>query len=97
MKTFEEIKTVLAEEKDELARRYGVKAIGVFGSVVRGEAEEDSDIDIYVEYEQTPSLLRIANLENFLSDLLREKVDLVPDICIRPELREIILGELVRL
>ena len=97
MKTFEEIKSVLAEKKDELARRYGVKAIGVFGSVVREEAEESSDIDIYVEYEKTPSLLRIANLENFLSDLLHEKVDLVPDICIRPELRDIILGELVRL
>jgi hypothetical protein len=95
MKNFEEIKRGLAVFKNDLYKQYGVKKIGVFGSCVRGEQKPESDIDIYVEYEKTPSLLEIAGLENFLADHLHEKIDLVPEICIRPELRKNILSELV--
>jgi hypothetical protein len=95
VKNLEEIKRSLAVFKNELNKHYGVKNIGIFGSCVRGEQKPESDIDIYVEYEKTPSLLEIAGLENFLADNLHEKVDLVPEICIRPELRKNILSELV--
>jgi predicted nucleotidyltransferase len=93
MKSLQDIKTILASQKDELRRRYKVNAIGIFGSYVRGEQRQKSDIDVLVDYEELPSLLKIVNLENYLSDLLHEHIDLVPRECIRPELKENILSE----
>ena len=97
MKNLQEIKAALTAEKEELRRRYTVSAIGIFGSYVRGEQRQDSDIDVLVDYDKLPSLLKIVNMENYLSDLLREKVDLVPRACIRSELRANILAEVVML
>ena len=47
----EEIVKVIEKHKDELKGKYGVKEIGIFGSFVRGEAKEDSDVDVLVEFE----------------------------------------------
>lgn len=52
-----------------------------------------SDVDILVEFEKPVSLLQIVSLENYLSDILRIKVDIVPKKSIRVELREAILKE----
>lgn len=97
MKSIEEIKQNLFALKKEIHKRYRVKEIGIFGSCVRGEQKTGSDIDIYVDYEETPSLLDIVDLENYLSDELKEKVDLVPRECIRPELEKYILPSVVRI
>jgi hypothetical protein len=97
MKNLEEIKNNLSLLKPELQKRYGVSDLGIFGSYVRGEQKPDSDIDVYVDYMETPSLLDIVDLENYLSDQLREKIDLVPRECIRPELEKYILPEVVRI
>lgn len=67
---------ILGMHKDELARDYGLLKLGVFGSVARNEAREDSDIDIVVET-QVPDLLRMANLREDLEELLHSKVDLI--------------------
>ena len=91
MKSIEEIKQNLSALKKEIHKRYGVREIGVFGSRVRGEQKAESDIDVYVDYDETPSPLDIVDLENYLSDVLKEKVDLVPRECIRPELAKYIL------
>ena len=72
-------------------RRYHIEKIGIFGSSARGDMSAESDIDVYVDYDETPSLLDIVDLENYLSDVLKEKVDLVPRECIRPELAKYIL------
>ena len=55
MKTLEEIKKILREHKEELKRRFGVKEIGIFGSYVRNEQTEVSDIDILVDFEKPTS------------------------------------------
>ncbi|EHP85313.1 nucleotidyltransferase family protein [Methanotorris formicicus] len=67
----------------------------VFGSYVRGEQKETSDVDILVEFYELPSLLEFVNLENYLSDLLGIKVDLVLRDDIRKELKPIIMKEAI--
>lgn len=95
MKTLNEIKQILAGHKEGLKEKYGVKEIGIFGSYVKGEQKETSDIDILVEFEKPVSLLQIVSLENYLSDLLGVKVDVVPKKNIRKELKEFILKEAI--
>ncbi len=97
MKNLEEITRILQAHKAELAERYGVKEIGVFGSWVRGEARRRSDVDILVEFDVVPGLLKFIELEDYLSQVLGMKVDLVRKKAIREELRERILQEVVML
>jgi len=77
MKTFEDIKKILEQQKEFLKNKYKIKEIGIFGSFVRGEATEDSDVDILVEFEEVPSLFKFIEIENYLSNILGIKVDLV--------------------
>lgn len=72
----ENVLQVLRLHKDQLTREYGLLKLGVFGSVARNEARENSDIDIVVET-QVPDLLRMVNLKEDLEGLLHNKVDLV--------------------
>jgi predicted nucleotidyltransferase len=95
MKQIEEIKNRLAGLKTVLREKYGVTEIGVFGSYVRREQSEKSDLDILVDYAGDLDLLEIVGVENYLSDRLHQKVDLIPKRCLRPELKDIILNEVV--
>lgn len=95
MKTLEEIKVIIAKHEDEIKGKYGLKEIGIFGSYVKGKQEETSDVDILVEFEKPVSLLQIVSLENYLSDIVGIKVDVVPKKNIRAELKESILREAV--
>lgn len=95
MKTLAEIKKILRKHREGLKEKYNVKEIGIFGSYVKGEQKEMSDVDILVEFEKPVSLLHIVSLENYLSDILRIKVDVVPKKNIRKELKEFILKEAV--
>jgi predicted nucleotidyltransferase len=95
VKGIENIKKILTEHKDELREKYRVTAIGIFGSYVRGEQKKKSDIDILVVFDEPISLLDLVGAENYLSDLLNMKVDLVPKEDLRPELKNIILKETV--
>ncbi len=97
MKTLKEIEKVLKENKAILAERFKVKEIGIFGSYVRGEQKEKSDVDILVSFYEPISLLKLVSLENFLTDLTGVKIDIVPKEDIRPELKERILGEVIYL
>jgi predicted nucleotidyltransferase len=76
-------------------QRYGVKRGGLFGSYVRGEMKEDSDIDILVEIEKDISLLDFVGLKLEIEETLGRKVDLVEYNTIKPLLREKILKEQV--
>ena len=67
---------------------------GVFGSVARGEATEQSDIDLLVTFKTSKSLLFQVRLEREMSDLLGKKVDLLTEIAISPYLRSRIKNEL---
>jgi predicted nucleotidyltransferase len=90
-----DINEILKAHKEELYKKYSVIEIGLFGSLVRGEQKKRSDIDILVEFEKIPDLLQFINLERYLSKLLKKKVDLVRKEAIRPELKSVILSEVV--
>lgn len=97
MRTLREIENTIIKHKDEIKEKYKVKEIGIFGSHVTGKDTRKSDIDILVDFKEPVSLLILVRLENYLSDLLRKKVDLVPKRDIRPELKKRILKEVVYL
>ena len=97
MKTLKKIEKILKENKAILAERFKVQEIGIFGSYVRGEQKEKSDVDILVSFYEPISLLKLVSLENFLTDLTGVKIDIVPKEDIRPELKERILGEVMYL
>lgn len=74
-----------------LAEKYQVKSIGVFGSYVRSEQRPDSDLDILVSFREPISLLKFIELENYLSDTLGIKIDLVMKDSLKPHIGEHIL------
>jgi len=71
-----EVLRILGLHRKELAERYGVIRMGIFGSVARNEATEASDVDVVVET-QVPDLLMMVNLKEDLEKILHSKVDLV--------------------
>ena len=78
-----------------ILQRYEVKKIGLFGSCIRGEMREDSDIDILVEIEKDISLLDFVGLKLEIEETLGRNVDLVEYNTIKPLLKEKILKEQV--
>jgi len=91
MLTAESILRELAGNETRI-RDLGVRRIGLFGSFVRDEAREDSDIDILVEFvEGRRSFDTYMDLKFFLEDLFRKKVDLVDRDAIKTGLRPYIL------
>ncbi len=89
------IKQALAAMKPALVERFALKQIGVFGSFVRGEATEASDIDILIEYNtnSTLSFFDIVTLEDELSSALQAKVDIVTLPALKRRIGEQILSE----
>ncbi len=75
--TIAHFRSILRGQLPFLADRYLVASLGFFGSFPRGEQGPESDLDILVSFQETPGLLRFIELENYLSDLLGVKVDLV--------------------
>lgn len=82
----DEILQVLAEHREEL-KGFGVKSLALFGSVVRGEARPDSDVDILVEFEGPATFDRYMELKFFLEELLGRRVDLATRKALKPRLR----------
>lgn len=76
---------------------FGVQAIGVFGSVARGEAGPDSDVDVLVTYRpgKTPGLFKFVELKQHLEGVLGHPVDLATPDALHPRLKERILAEAV--
>ena len=95
MKSIEEIKSVIEANRDVLENRFKVKTIGVFGSHVRGEQKERSDIDILVEFSGSMGLIGFIGLEQYLSGLFGIKVDLVTKGALKPYIGKRILEEVV--
>lgn len=94
-RTLEQIIAVLATHRADLAERYYVSELGVFGSYVRGEQRLDSDIDILAAFSVTPSLFTLIALEDELSELLGLPVDLAVKSALRPHIGARILREVV--
>ena len=90
-----EIIQLLRQHRDELRKRFGVKSLAVFGSVARGEAGPESDVDILVEFESSPGFDGYMALKFYLEDLLGRKVDLVMKSALKPWARDVVLREKV--
>lgn len=84
---------LLAESKPDLAKRFGVTRLALFGSTVRDAARADSDIDILVAFEGPATSDRYFGVQFYLEDLLGRAVDLVTEKALRPELRPYIERE----
>jgi hypothetical protein len=78
-----------------LIERYQVESLGVFGSYIRSEQSAGSDLDILVSFREPPGLLNFIEMENYLSDVLGIKIDLVMKDSLKPHIGERILREVV--
>ena len=81
----------------QIAARHGAQKVRVFGSVVRGDARPDSDIDFLVDMEGGRSLLDLVQLSQDLEELLHRKVDVLTDGGLSPHLEQHIHAEAVPL
>jgi hypothetical protein len=90
-----QFRRMLAEQMPFLRQNYHVETLGIFGSYVRNEQGPTSDLDVLVTFSQPPGLLQFVKLENYLSDLLGVKVDLVMREALKPHLGQRILAEVV--
>jgi predicted nucleotidyltransferase len=90
-----EIRQILRAHMPALAERYGIKSLGVFGSYVRGEARDTSDIDLLVEFSETPDIFKFMDLEEDLTAFLGLKVDLVTRPALKGNIGDRILREVV--
>ena len=93
MKTFKEIEKLIQKNRKELKQKYGLNKIGIFGSYVKGEQDENSDIDILVEVQRPMGLIKFIKLENYLSEIFGIKVDLVTKKALKPYIGKRILQE----
>jgi uncharacterized protein len=93
--TLEQVITILVTHRDDLASRYHLRSLGVFGSYVRGEQRPESDIDVLVDFVVTPSLFTLTALEDELTALLGAPVDLAVKSALRPHIGVRILSEVV--
>jgi len=88
------IKQILADLKPELADRYHVRSIGLFGSVVRNDFTPSSDIDIIVDFNQ-PIGIEFVDLAELIERNLKKRVDLVSRNGVKPKYYHAIESEII--
>lgn len=86
---------LLTQHINEIHRRFSVKALYIFGSVARGEAGDNSDIDVAVIFEGAAAFDVFMDLKFYLEELLGRPVDLVTNKAIRPEMRGPVEREMI--
>ena len=89
----EALKTIKSLQSE--LKKFKVRDIGLFGSVVRGEQKQSSDIDVLVDFTDDADLFDFVGLGIFLEEKLGQKVDVVPKNSLRKELRDRVLKEVV--
>jgi predicted nucleotidyltransferase len=94
METKEDIKETLKRFKPVLQQKFKVKEIGIFGSYVRGEESEESDVDILVEFSE-PIGWEFIDVVECLEEILGKKLHLATVRALKPQLREKILREVI--
>ena len=93
MKEVKNIKHILTQHKEEIQSNFKVKELGVFGSFVRNEQREESDVDILVEFSEPVGMFHFLDLEEYLATLLATKVDLVSNKALKPFIKDYVLNE----
>ncbi len=91
----DEVLRILRQHRGEIAS-YGVTSLSIFGSVARGEAGPESDVDVLVEFGVPVGLFEFVRFQQFLEKLLGQRVDLATVGALRENMREQILREAVR-
>ena len=91
----DKIKLTLRESIPFLKSAYDVESIGIFGSFVRGEQNSKSDLDLLVTFIRKPGLFKFISLENYLSELLGLKVDLVMPSALKKRIGKEIHSEVI--
>lgn len=91
-----EVLRFLSSHLQELEERFGISSLALFGSVARNEAGPDSDVDVLVEFRETPGLTQYMGLKFWLEDGLGRRVDLVMDKALKPWARPLVEAEAIR-
>lgn len=95
MSDLEQIKKILKKNKPTLIQDFKVKGLGIFGSYVRGEQKKGSDVDILVEFSRTPGFFDYLRTEDYLSQMLKKRVDLVMKGALKSAIGKRIMREVV--
>ncbi len=95
MKTKKAILNILKVELPKLKEMYGVKNIGLFGSYSRGEQTKHSDVDLLVEFDRPIGFFKFIELEDYLSEKLKVKVELVTDDALKPLVRPYVMEDII--
>ncbi|MDD8018318.1 MAG: nucleotidyltransferase family protein [Bacteroidota bacterium] len=97
MKSRNEIELLLKQHKKELESIFFIKEIGLFGSFVRNEQNERSDVDILVEFNKPVGMFHFLGLEKRLAEILGCRIDLVTKKSLKPFIGRQILSEVIYL
>lgn len=92
----EHLFTVVKDHQDEIHNKFNVESLSIFGSVARGHAKPDSDVDFLVSYKKTPGFFEFLDLKEYLENILGRRVDLVTKKALKKQLRKQILLEAER-
>ncbi len=95
MRTLNEIREILSSQKEFIRQKYRITELSVFGSYARGEQNENSDVDILVDYDIAPTIIMLVELRDYLSQIFDLKVDIVTKNGLKPRIRERVLAEAV--
>jgi predicted nucleotidyltransferase len=96
-KSRDEVLRILASQKPLLLANYGLTDLGIFGSYARGQQTEGSDLDLLVDYEKAPTLFKLIELRDYLSQLLMLRVDIVTRNGLKSRIRDRVLAEVIYL
>jgi len=90
------VRTIMEANRRQLHEEYGVASLALFGSTVRGEAHETSDLDILVEFSRPVGYLGLVALQEHLAALLGREVDLGTLRALKPRFRTQVEQEMQR-
>jgi predicted nucleotidyltransferase len=93
----EEILQTISKLLPDLKKRYHIERLSLFGSYARGDADKQSDVDLLVDFSVTPDLLTFIELEEFLSEKVGKKVDLIPQRKLKTSLKNRVMKEAIAL
>jgi uncharacterized protein len=91
-----EVLSFLSSHRRELEEGFGICSLALFGSVARDEAGPDSDVDVLVDFYETPGLTQYMSLKFWLEERLGRRVDLVMVKALKPWARPLVEAEAIR-